>query len=155
MTIDGPPLGDPPPLTSQEAQERLALAARPPIISRRDLRLHAAASVAMGVVMGIFGVLFQEVRGEEPWASVLGVLVILGAGVLGALLRRLPSAPRNRQVLDFVGFVVTLLVLVPGVLVLASSEPDDAPLWLQCVVVAVAAMPLTFVGWRILRSGSR
>lgn len=104
----------------------------------------------MGLGFGGFTVLFEAAGREYPW---IGMPLIFGAGALGAWRRRTRSAPRNAKVLDFVGFVITFPVMLVGGLLLMYNDPGHPPLWLQCLVAAIVALPFSVIARSHLRSG--
>ena len=155
MSIYGPPLDEPPNPTSQEARAQLAAADAPPIISRRDRRLHACALAGAGLCFGIYAVLLEEFGGDEPRATVFLFVLTAGTAAAFALTGLARSTPRHANLQTWLGFVISLPLSSAGTLVLRFKGPADAPLWLQGLVIVVVALPLSLVGLRILWSGNR
>lgn len=147
-------------ITPHEAREQLARAGGAGIDDAPDRRVHGLATIAFGVVIGLYVAVQQRLDGA-PWEGVLagGYVVVIGAVALWQG-RASGVVPRRSRRIGRIGLAGTVAAMLVAIVVLnvrqASRElagPAGAPesLWVLALVGALVALPMVVAGVRIRR----
>lgn len=156
MSIYGPPVGDAPWPSSNEAREQLETAHAVSLAESRDRRVHAAVLIAEGFAFGVYTIAAPaifDLDGLWQYAGIMALPVVLS--VVSYPQGRTKTQPRHLRALEFSAMAVTLVLMTVGFMVLAPVDSSHASLWMRLLVAVLCALPMSAVGLFLLGSHRR
>jgi cytochrome bd-type quinol oxidase subunit 2 len=146
--------------TPDQAQDQLDRARNTRLATARDRQVHAVATAAFGVIVGVYVAIGRAVDGTG-WAESLllsgyALLLMVLAFWQTRAARTVPRHARRTGHIGLAGTVVLMLAAITWLNVRQSGDPGRPEHWWVLVLTAlVVALPMLIAGHRIFHGDRR
>lgn len=146
-------------LTPEQARDQLTGADDVTLTSDRDRRVHARATAAFGVTVGVYVALSRLADNSQPWQGLAIAGYVVALGLLAWWQSRAPrTVPRHSRRISWLGLGGTIGLMLAAIVTLnilsveaerdGRTDPSTEP-WVLALTAIVVALPMVVAAVRI------